>query len=72
MSEEEKKIILITDVIEQKLRKEKEIEFYMEELERLNQKVFWLKQEVKLTESIIDMIKRESIQTANLLPKDSE
>jgi|TARA_E500000081_G_scaffold128221_1_gene136440 N-acetylglucosamine-6-phosphate deacetylase len=72
VSEEEKKIILITDVIEQKLRKEKEIEFYMEELERLNQKVFWLKQEVKLTESIIDMIKRESIQTANLLPKDSE
>tara|TARA_A200000159_G_C7204159_1_gene289216 strand:+ start:277 stop:495 length:219 start_codon:yes stop_codon:yes gene_type:complete len=72
MSEEEKKIILITDVIEQKLRKEKEIEFYMEELERLNQKVFWLKQEVKLTESIIDMIKRESVQTANLLPKDSE
>ena len=72
MSEEEKKIILITDIIEQKLRKEKEIEFYMEELERLNQKVFWLKQEVKLTESIIDMIKRESIQTANLLPKDSE
>lgn len=72
MSEEEKKIILITDVIEQKLRKEKEIEFYMEELERLNQKVFWLKQEVKLTESIIDMIKRESTQTANLLPKDSE
>ena len=72
MSEEEKKIILITDIIEQKLRKEKEIEFYMEELERLNQKVFWLKQEVKLTESIIDMIKRESVQTANLLPKDSE
>jgi len=72
VSEEEKKIILITDVIEQKLRKEKEIEFYMEELERLNQKVFWLKQEVKLTESIIDMIKRESVQTANLLPKDSE
>ncbi len=72
MSEEEKKIILITDVIEQKLRKEKEIEFYMEELERLNQKVFWLKQEVKLTESIIDMIKRESVQTTNLLPKDSE
>jgi N-acetylglucosamine-6-phosphate deacetylase len=72
VSEEEKKIILITDVIEQKLRKEKEIEFYMEELERLNQKVFWLKQEVKLTESIIDMIKRESVQTTNLLPKDSE
>ncbi len=72
MSEEEKKIILITDIIEQKLRKEKEIEFYMEELERLNQKVFWLKQEVKLTESIIDMIKRESVQTTNLLPKDSE
>jgi len=72
VSEEEKKIILITDVIEQKLRKEKEIEFYMEELERLNQKVFWLKQEVKLTESIIDMIKRESVPTSNLLPKDSE
>jgi len=32
------KLILITDIIETKLRKEKELEFYQNELEKLNRK----------------------------------
>ena len=72
MSEDDRKIILITDVLEQKLRKEKEIEYYEEELARLHDKLFWLRQEVQLTESIIDMIKGESLPVTNLLSKDEE
>lgn len=56
---DDNQIILISDVIEQKLRKEKELEFYLDELEKLQQKIFWLRREVDLTETIIEMIKKE-------------
>lgn len=62
MSSDGKTIILIADVLEQKLRKEKELEFYNEELEKLQQKIFWLEREVKLTEKIIEIIHNEQHQ----------
>ena len=34
MSEDEKKIILITDLVDQRLRKEQEIEYYEKELSK--------------------------------------
>ena len=57
----DQKLILITDFIEQKLRKEKELEFYLEELEKLNRKIGFLRGEVNLTNTIINMIKGEQI-----------
>ena len=57
----EQRIILITDVLEQKLRKEKELEFYLKELEELQRKIGWLRREVDLTNVIIDMIKSEQV-----------
>lgn len=75
---EEQRIILISDFIEQKLRKEQELEYYMKELEKLQEKIGYLRQEVSLTNTIIDMIKGEMIydikegmlekQNDNLLP----
>ena len=58
---EEQKLILITDFIEQKLRKEKELEFYLKELEELQRKIGYLRQEVSLTNTIITMIKTEQV-----------
>jgi hypothetical protein len=58
---EKNRIILIADVLEQKLRKEKELEFYLKELEELQRKIGYLQQEVNLTNTIIDMIKGETI-----------
>lgn len=58
---EEGKLILITDFIEQKVRKEKELEFYMRELEKLNTKISYLRTEVDLTNTIIGMIKGEMV-----------
>ena len=58
---EEQRIILIADVIEQKLRKEKELEFYVKELEELQRKIGYLRQEVSLTNTIINMIKSEQV-----------
>jgi len=58
---EEQKLILITDFIEQKLRKEQELEFYLKELEELQRKIGYLRQEVSLTNTIINMIKSEQV-----------
>ena len=57
--DDNKSIIVIADVLEQMIRKQKELEFYNEELEKLQQKIFWLEREVKLTEEIIEIIQNE-------------
>lgn len=57
----DKKLILITDVIEQKVRKEKELEFYQRELEKLQEKMFWLRKDIEVTNTIITMIKSEEV-----------
>jgi len=57
----EKRIIFITDLIDQRLRKEKEIEFYEEQLEEINRKLFWLRKEQHLTQTIIDIIENEKV-----------
>jgi len=55
------KIIMITEVLEQKLRKEKELEYYQQELEKLQQKMFFLKKDIDITNLIIDMIEKETV-----------
>ena len=58
---EESKLILSSDFIEQKIRKEQELEFYLKELTELNRKIGFLRQEVDLTNTIINMIKAEQV-----------
>jgi len=57
----EKKIILLTDVLEQKLRKERELEFYEKELKKLEERLYWLRREITLNNDIIDIIKNNAI-----------
>ena len=58
---EKGKIVLITDIIEQKVRKEQELEFYEQELEKLKEKMFWVKREIDLTNTIIRVIQEETV-----------
>ena len=57
----EKKIILLSDVVETKLRKEKELEYYQEQLEELQRKMFFVSKEIDLTNLIIDIIEKETV-----------
>ena len=57
----DQKLILITDVIEQKVRKERELEFYQKELEKLQEKMFWLRKDIEVTNTSITMIKSEEV-----------
>lgn len=52
-------IIIITDVIEMKKRKEEELAYYQEQLEILLSKMEWTRKEIDLTEHIIGLIERE-------------
>lgn len=54
-------LILIQDLIDSKLRKEKELKFYQEELEKLQTKMWWVRKEINLTETIIDIIEKEKV-----------
>lgn len=59
--QETPKLILLADVIESKVRKERELEFYEEELKKLQEKMFWLKRDIDVTNIIIDMVKHEKV-----------
>jgi hypothetical protein len=56
-----KRIIFITDLIDQRLRKEKEIEFYETELKKIEERLFWLRRERQLTQTIIDIIHNNKV-----------
>jgi len=68
---EENKIILLSDFIDTRIRKEKELEFYQKQLEEIQQKMVWLKRDLDLTNTIIELIENENVVDirAHLLEK---
>lgn len=55
------KLIQLTEILETKIRKEKELAYYQKELEKLQQKMFFLKKDIDLTNIIIDIIEKEKV-----------
>ena len=56
-------IIYLSDLIESKIKKEQEIEYYIESMKRLQIKVSELQKEINLTSLIIQMIEQERVLT---------
>lgn len=56
-----KKIIFITDLIESKLQKQREIEKYESQLKIIENKLFFLRKEKEITETILELIEHEKI-----------
>ena len=56
-----KKIIFITDLIESKVQKQREIEKYESQLKIIEEKLFFLRKEKELTETILELIEHEKI-----------
>ena len=54
-------IIFLTDIIDQRLRKEQEIRYYEEELKKIEEKLFFLRKEKELTELILQIIEQEKV-----------
>ena len=61
MKDDEPKLILLEEFLEQRLRKTKEIEYYEDQLKEIERKLFFLRKERQLTTTIIDMLTREKI-----------
>jgi len=61
INDDQTKLILMSEFIEQKVRKEKELEFYQEELQKLTSKIQYLSREVDLTNTIIELIKTNNV-----------
>ena len=57
----DRKILFITDLIDQRLRKEQEITYYEKELEKIEEKLFFLRKEQQRTKFIIDIIEQEKV-----------
>ena len=56
-------VISLSELIEQRLLKQQEIDYYKETLDRLEKKVVMLSREVDVTTLIIDMIEQERVLT---------
>ena len=56
-------IVSLADLIEQRLRKQQEIDYYKETLKKLQIKIAELGKEVDITTLIIDMIEGERVLT---------
>ncbi len=61
MTNNSKKIIFITDLIESKLQKQREIEKYESQLKIIENKLFFLRKEKEITETILELIEHEKI-----------
>lgn len=57
----EKTIFFLTEILDQRLRKQKELEYYEKQLEELQRKMFFVKKEIDLTNVIIDIIQKEKV-----------
>ena len=56
-----KKIIFITYLIESKMQKQREIEKYESQLKIIENKLFFLRKEKEITETILELIEHEKI-----------
>jgi len=65
-------ILLLADIIEQKVRKEKELEFYQEQLEKLERKMWFIRKEIEVTNLCIEVIQNEKadILSGRLISND--
>ena len=55
------KIISLTDVLENKVVKEKELLYYREQLEEIQRKIAFLETDLNITKQIISLIEQEKI-----------
>ena len=55
------KIVTLTDIIETKVVKEKELLYYKEQLEVIQRKIAYLETDLTLTKRIISLIEEEKI-----------
>ena len=64
------KIIILKDIYEVKRRKEEELAFYHEQLEKLKQKMFFLQKDIEITNLCIEIIEKETVVDIKKIVQD--
>lgn len=54
-------ILLITDLLDIRARKLRELEYYNQQLKELQLKMVFIQKEIDLTNRIVDMIQKETV-----------
>ena len=57
----ESNILFLSDIIEQRTRKQDELEYYEQELKNLQRKMKFLREEIQLTNLIIHVVTNEKV-----------
>ena len=65
-------IISLADIIEQKIRKEKELEFYEQQLLDFQKKMFLVRKDIEVTNLVIEIINDESRDILKVLRQDKK
>ena len=69
MTDKKGKIISLAEVLENKIVKEKELEYYYEQLKEIQRKIGFLELDLKLTKQIIHIIEKDKvIEVDNSVP----
>ena len=55
------KLISLSEILESKEQKEKELEFYRNKLKEIEQRMYWLNRDLEVTNIIIEMIETETV-----------
>lgn len=63
-------IILLNDIYAMRKRKEEELAFYHEQLEKLKQKMFFVQKEIDITNLCIEIIEKETVIDVKKLIKE--
>lgn len=61
MTRSTNRLITLEEILESKIHKEKELAYYEEKLKEITEKMYWLKRDLDLTHTIIEMIQTESV-----------
>ena len=64
------KIILLDDIYDLKKRKEDELAYYNEQLEKLKTKMFFIQKEIDVTNLCIELIEKEKVIDLKKLVRD--
>jgi type II secretory pathway component PulJ len=64
-------IVLLSDLKDLQKQKQQELRFYIERLEELNKKMYFIRKDIELTNFIIELIEKEKITDLRKLLNDS-
>ena len=65
-------IISLADVLEQEIRKEKELEYYEQQLAELQKKMFFVRKDIEVTNLVIEIINDESRDILKILRQEDK